>query len=296
MNGTHKLGRPRSPNAPREEPDARLLQVRFEPGLDLVELDQVEPRQPLIDLVAQRQRPLSVPARRESAGAHRPKVSLAARVWDALQGGNRLEEATRALADLQLAYDETLTALAGALELRDDESGSHTVRVTELATSLTEAVDLELAREPGLRYGFLLHDIGKIGIPERILLKHDALTEREREQVQLHPTLGESLARAIPSMAGVARDVISYHHEHFDGNGYPWGLRGEDIPLAARIFAVCDAYDAMTTDRPYRQAMASQDALAELRKRAGSQFDPEVAETFIEMIERRTLAAGATQR
>ncbi len=280
MTSTHNLGTPRSPDAPREDPDVRL-QDRFAPGLDIV-----EPARPLIDLGVRI--PPRAPVRSDAAdGQKASKASLLVRVRDALRGGQRLEEVERALADLQHAYDETLEALAAALELRDDESGSHTARVTELAIALTEAVDPQLAREPGLRYGFLLHDIGKIGIPERILLKNEALTDREREQIQLHPTLGESLVHAIPSMAEVVLDVISYHHEHYDGNGYPWGLSGQGIPLAARIFAVCDAYDAMTMDRPYRGAMATEEALEELRKRAGTQFDPKLVEAFVEMIERR---------
>jgi HD-GYP domain-containing protein (c-di-GMP phosphodiesterase class II) len=195
----------------------------------------------------------------------------------ALRRGRRSREATeRALADLEHAYALTVEALAAALELRDDETGGHARRVTELALRVAGVVDPVLAADPQLRYGFLLHDIGKIGIPDAILLKREPLTAAEVEQLQMHPTLGESLVSSIPYLSGVARDVIAYHHERPDGTGYPWGLKGDQIPLAARIFAVCDAFDAITNDRPYRRARDADEALVELQAQAGTQFDPDV--------------------
>lgn len=199
----------------------------------------------------------------------------------------RLEDA---VAQLRESYELTVAALAAALELRDDETGGHARRVTELALDLARVVDPDLAAQPELRYGFLLHDIGKIGIPDAILLKRGPLTEAERQQLHLHPILGEQLISTIPYLQGVAREVIVYHHERFDGKGYPWRLAGEQIPLAARIFAVCDAFDAITSDRPYQAALSAETALDEIRRNAGSQFDPAVLEAFAP----RALAAAST--
>lgn len=179
------------------------------------------------------------------------------------------------------AYDPTVEALAAALELRDDETGQHARRVADFALALTRAIDPELAAEPDLRYGFLLHDIGKIGIPDAILLKRGPLTERERLLLQMHTTLGEHLIASIPFVSGLAHDVVAYHHERWDGSGYPRGLHGHAIPLAARIFAVADAFDAITHDRPYRKARPAAVAVAEIERGAGSQFDPAVVSAFV---------------
>ncbi len=178
-------------------------------------------------------------------------------------------------------YDLTVEALAAALELRDDETGHHTRRVTDLALELTRAIDPRLAREPELRYGFLLHDIGKIGIPDSILLKRGGLSARELSTLQMHTTLGEHLLSYIPFLSHLAHDVVAYHHEHWDGSGYPWGLKGDEIPFAARVFAVADAFDAITNDRPYRRATSIATAVAEIRRGAGTQFDPSVVEAFL---------------
>jgi PAS domain S-box-containing protein len=179
------------------------------------------------------------------------------------------------------SYDLTVDALAAALDLRDDQTGNHTRRVTDLALTLTSVIDPELACDPELRYGFLLHDIGKIGIPDSILLKPGRFNPRELRTLQMHTTLGEHLLSFIPFLSEVANDVVAYHHEHWDGSGYPWGLKGEDIPIAARIFAVADAFDAITNDRVYRQARSIRSAITEIRKDAGTHFDPTVVEAFL---------------
>jgi PAS domain S-box-containing protein len=178
------------------------------------------------------------------------------------------------------SYDLVVEALAAALELRDDETVQHARRVTEFALALTGAIDPSLAAEPDLRYGFLLHDIGKIGVPDAILLKRGPLSDRERRILHMHTTLGEHLLAFVPFVSDIAHDVVAYHHERWDGSGYPWGLRGESIPLAARIFAVADAFDAITNDRPYRKAQPVAAAVAEIERCAGSHFDPLVVSAF----------------
>ena len=179
------------------------------------------------------------------------------------------------------SYDLTVEALAAALELRDDETGQHTRRVTNTALSLTHAIDPRLALEPDLRHGFLLHDIGKIGIPDAILLKRGPLTEQEMRVLQMHTTLGEHLVSLVPFVSDLAHDVVAFHHERWDGGGYPWGLARDAIPLPARIFAVADAFDAITNDRPYAKARSVQAAIAELERGAGAQFDPVVVSAFV---------------
>ena len=180
-------------------------------------------------------------------------------------------------------YDLTVEALAAALELRDDETGNHARRVTDLALALTQAIDPVLAADPELRCGFLLHDIGKIGISDSILLKRGRLDPSELRTIQMHTTLGEHLLSYIPLLSDVAHDVVAYHHERWDGTGYPWGLRGDEIPLAARIFAVADAFDAITTDRPYRRARPIAEAVGEIEEGAGTQFDPAVVHAFMHL-------------
>jgi PAS domain S-box-containing protein len=180
-------------------------------------------------------------------------------------------------------YDLTVEALAAALELRDDESCRHARRVTDLGIRLTAVFDPELAADPELRYAYLLHDIGKIGIPDTILLKREELTPRERRTLQMHTTLGEHLISYIPFLSNLVHDVVAFHHEHFDGQGYPWGLSGEEIPLVARIFAVVDAYDAMSSNRPYRKALGPAAALEELERCAGTQFDPAIVAAFLRL-------------
>jgi len=198
-----------------------------------------------------------------------------------LRRGSRLRRAQELLAAHEDNYELTVEALAAALELRDDETGGHARRVTRYALELTRVVEPDLAREPELRYGFLLHDIGKIGVPDAILLKPGPLSSEEMRRLQEHITLGEHLVSGIPFLSGVAREVIAFHHERWDGLGYVRNLRESEIPLAARIFAVADSFDAMTSDRPYRAALSVERALTEISTMAGSQFDPAVVAAFL---------------
>jgi ribonuclease P protein subunit RPR2 len=193
---------------------------------------------------------------------------------------------------LEESYATTVRALAAALELRDDGTGAHAERVTTLALLLAAEVAPELSTDPQLEYGFLLHDLGKIGVPDAILLKPGPLTRREMEEMRYHPVLGEKIVGGVPYLSGLARQVVAAHHEHWDGGGYPRGLKGEGIPLAARIFAVADAFDAMTNDRPYRQALSFQIALNEISSGAGTQFDPALVKAFVELAPTLSRAAA----
>ena len=189
-----------------------------------------------------------------------------------------------ALRELEASYRATVHALAAALELRDDATGAHAARVTELALRLAAQVAPELVKQPELEYGFLLHDLGKIGVPDTVLLKPGPLSEYERTLIERHVALGQRILAEIPYLQGLASQVVVSHHERWDGIGYPRQLQGEQIPLAARIFAIVDAFDAMTNDRPYRSARSIEIALSQIELGAGSQFDPQLARAFIDLV------------
>lgn len=168
-------------------------------------------------------------------------------------------------------------ALASALELKDSYTGGHAERVTTLAVRLARAaLHPQALPSEALEAGFLLHDVGKIGIPESILNKPAGLTDTERRVLNTHPILGERIIAPL-GFPDVVRDVVRHHHERWDGAGYPDGLKGEEIPAAARIFAIADVIDAMTSIRPYRKPVAFMDALDEIERQAGSHFDPDLA-------------------
>jgi HD-GYP domain-containing protein (c-di-GMP phosphodiesterase class II) len=198
--------------------------------------------------------------------------------------------AEHALDRLSEAYGTTVLALSVALELRDDQTGGHAERVTELGLRVARIVAPGLADDPQLEYGFLLHDLGKIGIPDAILLKPGPLTDEERAVIRQHPGLGERIVARVPYLGGLASEVVASHHERWDGRGYPAGLAGEEIPLAARIFALADSWDAMTNDRPYRAALPVEAAVREIESAAGAQFDPHLAEAFLAVVTSRAAA------
>ena len=181
----------------------------------------------------------------------------------------------------------TVEALARALELHDyrrgrfGETAAHTARVTKLALLLTEQVAPELLLDPQLAHGYRLHDIGMIGVSNSTLLKPGTLTAAELDEVREHPWLGERIVAPVPALGGLARQVIACHHERWDGSGYPRGLRGTEIPLAARIFAIIDAFDAITNDQPYRDALPLAAARDEIHAKAGLDFDPDAVAAFL---------------
>jgi ribonuclease P protein subunit RPR2 len=181
---------------------------------------------------------------------------------------------------LQQSYRQTVIALADALEAKDPVTGLHAIRVQRYATELVGGVDPHLLDDPSMEYGFLLHDVGKLGIPDAVLKKEAPLSWTERKLMQQHTLLGEAMLANVTLLGGVGLKVVRSHHERWDGSGYPDGLAGEEIPIAARIFALVDAMDAMTTDRPYRPAQSWEDATDEILAQSGKQFDPHVVAAF----------------
>ncbi|HEX8560689.1 MAG TPA: HD domain-containing phosphohydrolase [Pyrinomonadaceae bacterium] len=191
----------------------------------------------------------------------------------------RTQELDGALRSLGDAYRTTLKALTSALEARDQETHGHSERVVNFSLRLGRELGLGENETRSLEFGSLLHDIGKIGVPDAILRKPAKLTEDEWVRMREHPLHGQKILRGIEFLEGAAR-VVAQHHERWDGSGYPVGLRGEAIDLNARIFAVADAFDAITSDRVYRAGRSYGEALAELDAYAGRQFDPRVVEAF----------------
>lgn len=200
---------------------------------------------------------------------------------------SRLEEMVRertaaldgALDSLEDAYRMTLKALTAALETRDSETHGHSERVVSFSLRLGREMRLSREQMRALEFGALLHDIGKIGVPDAILRKPAALTREEWSKMRLHPLLGQQILQGIEFLEGAAR-VVAQHHEKWDGTGYPLGLKGSEIDLNARIFSVADAFDVMTSDRVYRAGRTYEVAAAELEQFAGSQFDPQVVAAF----------------
>jgi putative two-component system response regulator len=193
-----------------------------------------------------------------------------------------LERGQREL--LQNAYLETVTALASALESKDTGTRAHSQRVQNYALALADHIgDEEVTGDRGTPYGFLLHDLGKIGIPDGILQKPGPLSPAERRRMETHTVLGEAMLSGVAFLQGEALRIVRSHHERWDGRGYPDELSGQDIPLGARIFAVADALDAMTSNRPYRRAMTWEAAHTEVVAQSGRQFDPEIVHVFVEI-------------
>ena len=206
-----------------------------------------------------------------------------------------IEQAQRRL--LRDSYLETVTALAIALESKDGATRAHSQRVERYAAALLDVIAPGATDNEAYEYGFLLHDIGKIGIPDAVLQKPGPLTGPERKRMQTHTVLGEQMLAGVAVMRGAGLQIVRSHHERWDGRGYPDGMGGEEIPLGARVFAVADALDAMTSNRPYRRAQSWRTARQEIVAQAGTQFDPTVVDAFREredelLAVRRELAAA----
>lgn len=189
------------------------------------------------------------------------------------------EHLSEAIKRIESSYRTTLKALIQALETRDFETHGHSERVVTFSLRLGHELGLEEEQMRDLELGALLHDIGKIGVPDAILRKPAKLNEREWKKMKLHPVHGYKILRNIPFLEGAAK-IVAEHHERWDGKGYPNQIRGENIDITARIFAVADAFDAMVSDRVYRKGRPFEDAVIELEKCSGTQFDPMVVEAF----------------
>jgi HD-GYP domain-containing protein (c-di-GMP phosphodiesterase class II) len=194
-----------------------------------------------------------------------------------------INDLKRANVELAMAHEMTLEGWAKALELRDVETEGHSMRVADMTLRLACSMGVPKDLLPHLRRGALLHDIGKMGIPDRILLKPATLDTVEWEIMRLHPVYAHQMLSPIVYLA-LAIDIPYYHHEKWDGSGYPRALRGEDIPLSARIFAVVDVYDALGSNRPYRSAWPKEQIIHYIRENSGAHFDPYVVQVFLSIV------------
>jgi putative nucleotidyltransferase with HDIG domain len=221
---------------------------------------------------------------RDFSSAERHLAELAASQIAALLAAFEHEERAQRL------YRETLASLSNALEAKDAVTSEHTEEVVRLAVALAAELGLELEAVRTVELGAVLHDIGKVRVPEAILNKPGPLDEAEWAVMRTHPEVGEQIVRPIQSLQAIL-PIVRHHHERWDGTGYPDGLAGRAIPVGARIVAVCDAYRAMTEDRPYREALGPDEARRELEQGAGTQFDPDCVAAFLRALDRRHATA-----
>jgi response regulator RpfG family c-di-GMP phosphodiesterase len=198
----------------------------------------------------------------------------------------RTEEVLQKKRELEESYESTLQALVTALDFRDNETQGHSYRVVEYAVLVAERMAVVEPELTQIRRGAILHDVGKIGVPDSVLRKPGKLAPSEWEEMKRHPEMGYRMLQHIPFLEP-ALDIVLSHQERYDGTGYPRGLKGDEIPLGARVFSVVDTFDAMTSDRPYRSALSIQVAREEIRRCAGTQFDPRVSEAFCSIEEGR---------
>ena len=196
----------------------------------------------------------------------------------------RVRRLQRSTIELAQAYDATIDAWSQALELRDYEPKGHTLRVTEMAVDFARLLGLGEIELANIRRGARLHDMGKMGIPDQILLKPDALTDEEWTIMHRHPLIAYEYLSPVEFLRP-ALDIPRYHHEKWDGTGYPYELRGEDIPLVARIFALVDVWDSLRSDRPFRKGWPEDKIKQHIYDRAGKQFDPDLADKFLKLLE-----------
>jgi HD-GYP domain-containing protein (c-di-GMP phosphodiesterase class II) len=197
---------------------------------------------------------------------------------------DRTGQLRQALQQLERSYEDTLQALGAAIDLRDNDTAGHSQRVCRYSLEIARAMGWSEQKLGSLAKGAHLHDIGKLGIPDGILLKPGSLTAEERKLMQRHVTIGYDLVKDIAFLADAAEIVLT-HHERYDGGGYPRGLKGDEILPSARIFAVADSFDAITSDRPYRRASSFESGLQIIRGCSGTQFDPQVVSAFLSIPE-----------
>jgi HD-GYP domain-containing protein (c-di-GMP phosphodiesterase class II) len=195
---------------------------------------------------------------------------------------DRSVELADALSELTMTYESTVRGLAIAVEAKDEYTGGHLYRVSRYGMAITAVMAPEHTDDPQFEYGFLLHDVGKLVVPDAVLMKDGPLDESEWALMRSHPEAGRNILAQIPFLS-VANEIVHSHHERWDGMGYPRGLRGEEIPLGARIFPIADMFDAMTTTRPYRKALLVDEARTEVRRGSGTQFCPEAVDAFMSL-------------
>jgi putative nucleotidyltransferase with HDIG domain len=210
------------------------------------------------------------------------KIRLARSIGD--QAASALHRA-ELFAELERAYLQTVLALANAVDAKDTYTADHAQRLAQMALAVGRQLGMNAHELEDLRYGAILHDIGKIGVPDQILKKPTRLETQEWEIIRQHPLIGAKILEPVTHLTGAAR-IVRHHHERYDGTGYPDGLAGEAIPLGARILAVVDAYCAIKDERVYKRARSHEEAVAELKRCAGSQFDPHLVEIFLQLLER----------
>lgn len=209
---------------------------------------------------------------------------IALQLGNALRLARRISQVESQLDMVRTAHDSTLLALSRAVEHRDYETRAHSERVTQLALRMSDRLGLPQSRLEAIRFGALLHDVGKIAIPDHILLKPGPLTEEEWRVMKTHPVRGWELIKDMPWVKPVSLNIVRHHHEHWDGSGYPDGLAGTDIPVEARLFSFVDAYDALRSDRPYRRALSHEEALAIAEKATGKYFCPDCLTAFVTLL------------
>lgn len=185
--------------------------------------------------------------------------------------------------EIHETFEGTVLALGRALELRDYETRGHTDRVVAWTDRVTERLGLDRSARRAVRWGAYLHDIGKLAVPDTILLKPGRLTESERERIRQHAADGVRMLADVPSLPAETLEVVRHHHERWDGSGYPDGLAGDAIPLGARIFTIVDVWDALTSVRPYKEAWSRDAARDEIQRAAARQFDPELSRLFLDL-------------
>jgi putative nucleotidyltransferase with HDIG domain len=197
-----------------------------------------------------------------------------------LVAGRLFERERCLLKDLVQANEETLLGLVSALDMKEHNTKLHSQRVRKYTLLLADKFGFDDAGKRTIGFGALLHDVGKIAVPDAILLKPGTLTGEEQKVMRIHPSAGYSIVNRIEFLREAA-EIVHAHHERYDGSGYPRGLKGEDIPLGARLFTVADVYDALTSTRPYRTAVSHEEAVVEIKKESSRHFDPKVVEAFL---------------
>jgi putative two-component system response regulator len=277
----------------RRPPDVALLDIGM-PGLDGLEVTRrlravsTTALLPIILVTARGRLEDKIAGLDAGASDFVTKPFDPAELLARVRSNQRLSTALKRLENTQ----DVLIALASAIDAKDPVTEHHCDRVAEQATILAQTLGLSDSAIEAVTYGAVLHDVGKIGIAESVLTKPGNLTDDERAEMQRHPVIGDGILRPL-RLGSIVGPIVRGHHERWDGSGYPDGLRGEAIPIGARIVAVVDSYDAMTHDRPYRDALSTDEAREELLRSRGTQFDPAIVDSFLTQLSEKVERRGA---